>query len=128
MKIWKAKIIVKFLILLLLLQISYIFITSLKVLQISTENKILALVLNFYKSGNAWVKYLTMWHRLLYISVVSKSFFWIHWLLFSVLQSLAHLANLSIWKLVGAIRISSLFSFWKLDYFSDMTCLKEWFT
>ena len=27
--------------------------------------------------------------------------------------------------LVGAISISSFFSFWKLDYFSDMTCLKN---
>ena len=27
--------------------------------------------------------------------------------------------------LVGAISISSFFSFWKLDYFSDMNCLKN---
>ena len=60
MKILKAKISVKFLILLLLLQISYIFIASTKalnVLQISTENQ---------KSGNAWVKYLPIRYRLLH--------------------------------------------------------------
>ena len=45
--------------------------------------------------------------------------------LFSILQSLTHPVNLSIWMLVGAISISSFFSFWKLDYFSDMNCLKN---
>ena len=55
---------------------------------------------------------------------VSKSNLWIGQSLFSILQSLIHSLNLSIWMLVaGAISISSLFSFWKLDYFSDMNCL-----
>ena len=33
--------------------------------------------------------------------------------------------NLSIWILVGAINVSSYFSFWKLDYFSEMNRLKN---
>ena len=69
---------------------------------------------------------LSVWlsHRLPHINV-SKSNFWIGQSLFSILQSLTHLLNLSIWMLVGAISISSFFSFWKLDYFSDMDCLKN---
>ena len=42
-----------------------------------------------------------------------------------MLQSLIHPVNLSILMLVGAISISSFFSFWKLDYFSDMNCWKN---
>ena len=45
--------------------------------------------------------------------------------LFSILQWLTHPVNLPIKILVGAISISSFFSFWKLDYFSDMNCLKN---
>ena len=55
----------------------------------------------------------------------SKSNFWIAQSLFSILQSLTHPVNFSIQMLVGAISISSFFSFWKLDYFSDMNCLKN---
>ena len=33
--------------------------------------------------------------------------------------------NLSLWMLVGAIRINSFCSFWKLHYFSDIACLKN---
>ena len=58
---------------------------------------------------------------------VSKSNFWIAQSLFSILQSLTQPLNLSIWMLVGTISISSFFSFWKLDYFSDMNCYQELF-
>ena len=37
--------------------------------------------------------------------------------LFSIPKSLTYPLNLSIWMLVGAISISSFFSFWNLDYF-----------
>ena len=69
---------------------------------------------------------LSIWlqHRLPHIDV-SKSNFWIAQSLFNILQSLTHQVNLSIWMLVGAISISSFFSFSKLDYFSDMNCLKN---
>ena len=33
--------------------------------------------------------------------------------------------NRSIWMLVGAISISSIFSFWKLDYFCVINCIKN---
>ena len=64
MKIWKTKIGVKFWILLLLLQISYIFVAFTKDLNIpqkSTENWTFAISFTLLcKSGNAWVKYLAV--------------------------------------------------------------------
>ena len=61
MKIWKTKIGVKFWILLLLPQISYIFVAftkDLNILQKSTENWTFAISFTLLcKSGNAWVKY-----------------------------------------------------------------------
>ena len=66
----------KLLILLLLLQTSFVFIASTKALNVlqmyfkcTTENVHLNVLLPFYKSGNAWVKYLTMWHGLFHIDI-----------------------------------------------------------
>ena len=50
----------------------------------------------FYKSGNAWITYLLMWHILLYLDV-RKSISWIGQSLFSMLQLLKRPLNLSIW-------------------------------
>ena len=65
---------------------------------------------------------ISLYHNLPHITI-SKSNFRIGQSLFSILQSLPHPVNFSIGTLLGAISISSLFSFWKLDYFSDMNCL-----
>ena len=88
------------------------------------EANFLSYVLPFYKSANAWVKYLTTWHRFLYIDV-GQYFELARHCLLHILQLLKHLVNLSPWMFFGAIRISSFFSFWKRDYFSDIVCLKN---
>ena len=72
----------------------------------------------FNKYGNAKC------HRLLNIDLF-KSVFWIgSHSNYSILQSLTSPVNFS-WMLVGAIRISSFFSLWKLDYFSGIACLRN---
>ena len=70
---------------------------------------------NFYIQ---WVKYLTVGSPVL----MFRSNFWIGQSLFSISQSLTHPVNLSVWMLFGTI---SFFSFWKLDYFSNINCLKN---
>ena len=99
MKIWKTKIVVRFWILLLLLQMSYIFIASskdLNLLQISTENETFAISFtHIYTSLGMHGLSIWLWHRLPHINV-SKSNFWIAESLFSLLQSLTHPVNLSI--------------------------------
>ena len=80
-KIWKTKISAKFWIL-LLLQTSYIFITSTKdlnVLQISTVNWTFAISFTFLQACEC----MGLWYRLLNIDV-SKSIFWIGQSLFSI--------------------------------------------
>ena len=67
------------------------------------------------------VKYLAVaWSRPYWC----RSIFWFGQSLCSILQLPTHLVNFSTWKFVCAISISSFFSFWKLDYFSDTTCSK----
>ena len=120
MKIWKTKISVKVLILLLLLQTSYIFkafMKALNVWQISKENQTFAIILAFTR--------LRMQCGIdSSIFVLVKSIFWIGYSLFSILRAPTSPVNHS-WMLVGAIRISSFFSLWKLDYFSGIACLKN---
>ena len=59
------------------------------------------------------------------VTLVTKSNFWISQSLFSILQSQTQPLSLSIWMFVGAISIRSFFSFWKLNYFCDMSCLNN---
>ena len=58
------------------------------------------------------------------IGLVSSLVFCIGQSLFSMLQLLEHPVNLSVGMVVRAISIS-FFSFWKLNYFSEMTCSKN---
>ena len=59
------------------------------------------------------------------ILMLASQIFWIGQSLFFILQSLTRPVNLSIWMLVGAIRIISFFSFWELDNFADRFCSKN---
>ena len=59
------------------------------------------------------------------ILMLASQIFWIGQSLFFILQSLSRPVNLSIWTLVGAIRIISFFSFWELYNFADRACSKN---
>ena len=111
-----------------LLQICHIFIASTERFKCTANNhrelNFFHTFLPFYQSGNARGKYLTMRHRFFHTDV-SQLIFWTGQSLFSIFQSLTHPVKLSTWMLVGAIGIGSFFSFWKSDYFSDMTLLKS---
>ena len=113
MKIWKTKISVKFLILLLLLQISYIYIEIFK----CTANK--------HKEPNFCHNFYRFTSLGMQCGIdASILVLWIGQLLLSILQSLTSPVKLS-WMLVGAIRITSFFNLWKLYYFSDIASLRN---
>ena len=85
----------------------------------STQNR------KFQEDGKTGVSLSKLESSNIYHVDVGKSNFWIGQSLLSILQSLTHTVNYSTWMLVGAICIISSFSFWKLDYLSDMTCFKN---